>query len=478
MNARSIRFRVTIWYAAIVALTLTVFCALAYLGLSRYMTAELSKQLSDQASQIAQTWLREINASGPDYVVSEIDEHLSPQITNHFIRITHGDGSPFYEPKPPRDGSFDPAQVAPVQTSKAGFREEHAGRSEMLIYSLPVTADGGGAYLVEVGEAYHHVEGTLHGLALIFIIILPAALALATGGGYLLIKRALKPVDELTRTAETITSRNLSERLPVPATGDEIERLSSTLNGMIERLEGSFRQAAQFTADASHELRTPLSILRGELEVALRRGEPESSGREVLESTLEETERLSKTVENLMVLSRLDSGELKLELSKFDLAALCRETVEQMRLLTEDKSILLICSSTERVDVTADALRIRQILINLIDNAIKYTPSGGNIEVQVLRRAGEAIIEVADTGQGIPAESIPLVFNRFYRVDKARSRGTGGSGLGLAIAKSICELHGGRIVVNSVVGGGTRICVGIPEANGQQNAQDLRHETL
>src|SRR5215469_7452950 len=186
MNARSIRFRVTIWYAAIVAVTLTSFCALAYIGLSRYMTAELSKQLSDQANQIAQTWLKEINASGPDYVVGEIDEHLSPQITNHFIRITHGDGAPFYQPKPPRDGSFDPALVAPVQMSKAGFREERPAGNGMLIYSLPVAADGGGTYLVEVGEAYHNVEGTLHGLALIFIIILPAALALATGGGYLL----------------------------------------------------------------------------------------------------------------------------------------------------------------------------------------------------------------------------------------------------------------------------------------------------
>src|SRR5215471_1406256 len=129
MKAGSIRFRLTAWYAGIVALTLTTFCALAYLGLDRYMTAELSAQLSNQANQIAQTWLREIDASGADYVVGEIDEHISPQITNHFIRITRGDGSLLYQPKPPRDGSFDPEQVAPVQTGKAGFREERpAGR--------------------------------------------------------------------------------------------------------------------------------------------------------------------------------------------------------------------------------------------------------------------------------------------------------------------------------------------------------------
>ena len=471
MNARSIRFRLTTWYAAIIAATLAVFCGVAYLGLNRYMTNDLSTQLSDQANQIAHTWLREINASGPDYVVSEIDEHVSPQITNRFIRITQGDGSLLYQPKPPRDGSFDPALIAPVLDFKPGFREESSAGQGLLIYSTLVNADGGGTYILEVGEAYNHVQGTLHGLAVIFIIILPAALLLATGGGYLLIKRALKPVDEITRAAETITSRNLSERLPVPATRDEIERLSSTLNKMIERLEGSFRQVAQFTADASHELRTPLSILRGELEVALRRGETNSDGREILESTLEETERLSKTVENLMVLSRLDSGELKLELSEFDLAALCRETVEQMRLLTEDKSIVLVFSSTEKVEVKADSLRLRQILINLIDNAIKYTGPGGNITVRVVKNASDAVIDVVDTGQGIPEEAIPLIFNRFYRVDKARSRGTGGSGLGLAIARSICDLHHGRIVVDSTVGRGTRVRVLIPDAVDQQRAQ-------
>jgi heavy metal sensor kinase len=471
MNMRSIRFRLTVWYAAIIALTLTAFCALAYIGLERYMTAELSTQLSNQANQIAQTWLREINASGPDYVVSEIDEHLSPQITNRFIRITRDQGSPLYLPKPPRDDSFDPDQVPLTAVTRAGFRQERPAGKKLLIYSMPVTADGGGAYTVEVGEAYRHVEGTLHGLAGIFIIVLPVALALATGGGYLLIKRALGPVDELSSAAEHITSRNLSERLPVPKTGDEIERLSLTLNKMIERLEGSFRRVTQFTADASHELRTPLTILRGELEVALRRDGGGAQSRDTLESTLEETERLSKTVENLMVLSRLDSGELKLELTEFDLSALCKDTVDQMRLLAEDKSIDMICPSSTSVGVRADLLRIRQILINLIDNAIKYTAAGGRIEILVFREDSTAVIQVTDTGQGIPADAIPFIFDRFYRVDRARSRGTGGSGLGLAIAKSICDLHGGRIVVDSVVGKGTKVRVGIPEVNGRSTAR-------
>jgi heavy metal sensor kinase len=442
---------------------LAAFCGAVYIGLERYLTASLSDQLSSQARQIAHTWLEQIDQSGSDYVVNEIDEHLSPEITDHFIRVTRGDGSILYQSKPPRDQSFDPSLIGrPVKASTAGYREEHPGGKELLIYSLPLSVSQSGTFLIEVGGPYDHIESTLHGLALILAIILPLALVLAVALGYLLMKRSLKPVDEITRAAESITSRNLGERLPIPGTGDEIERLSATLNGMIERLEGSFRQMNQFTADASHDLRTPLTVLRGELEVALRRNEINHAGREVIESVLEETEKLSKTVESLMVLSRLDSGEMKPDVTRFDLAQLCQETVDQMGLLAEDKGLKIECHSSKNLEVVADMLRIRQILINLVDNAIKYTPEGGQIELRVSRENRSAVIEVSDTGCGIPAEALPFVFNRFYRVDRARSRETGGSGLGLAIAKSICELHGGRISVQSSVGGGSRFRVEIP----------------
>jgi len=247
-------------------------------------------------------------------------------------------------------------------------------------------------------------------------------------------------------------------------TGDEVERLSATLNRMIERLEHSFHQITQFTADASHELRTPLTILRGELEVALRGNELSPAAREVIESVLEETERLSKIVDHLMILSRLDSGELKLERSWFDLARLCRETVEQMGLLAEDRAVHLECSAPEKIKVNADPLRVRQILINLIDNAIKYTPAGGRVNVTITNEADQAVIEVADTGQGIPTEALPHIFDRFYRVDKSRSREHGGSGLGLAIAKSICELHDGRISVESKEDKGSTFRITLPLA--------------
>jgi heavy metal sensor kinase len=464
MNPRSIRFRLTAWYASLLALMLIVFGSAVYFGLQRYLTADLSHYLSFQARQIADTWLQHIARSGESYVVDEIDEHLSPDITNHFIRVTRPDGSLLYRSKPPRDRSFGPATIATLAPSLyvAGSRTVHLAGMELLIHSLPYSVAGIGTFLIEVGAPYHQIESTLHGLVLIFAAALPVALALAMGGGYLLMKRALRPVDEITRAAESITSRNLGERLPLPDTGDEIARLSATLNQMMARLESSFRQIAQFTADASHELRTPLTILRGELEVALRGNGLTPEAREVLASVLEETDKLSKMVENLMTLSRLDSGELKFERSWFDLAGLCKETVEHMSLLAEDKAVALECSAPVEVRINADPLRIRQIFINLLDNAIKYTPAGGRIHIAIAQASGQAIIEVADTGQGIPVEAQPYIFDRFYRVDKARARAHGGSGLGLAIAKSICELHGGRISVESHLGKGTRFRVELP----------------
>ncbi len=464
MNVHSIRFRLTVWYAALLALMLIIFGGGVYVGLARYLKAKASDQLAFQARQIAETWLQRMNETGEEYVVDEIDEHLSPRATHRFIRLTRADGSVLYQSDPPRDGRFDPANVPPARPPyREGIREQHwPGDVDLLIYALPASVPGAGTFLIEVGAPYNQIERTLQGLAFTFAVILPLAMILAIGSGYLLMKRALRPIDDITSAAESITSRNLSERLPVPGTGDEVERLSRTLNRMIERLERSFRQIAQFTADASHELRTPLTILRGELEVTLRQNALAPATREILESMLEETDRLSETVEKLMILSRLDSGQLKLEWQWFDLAELCRDTVEQMRLLAEDKEIELDCFAPPRLEVKADPSRLRQILINLIDNAIKCTPSGGSVRVRLTQQADRAFIEVTDTGQGIPADAVPHIFDRFYRVDEARSRESGGSGLGLAITKMLCELHGGRIDVESRLGEGTRFRVTIP----------------
>jgi heavy metal sensor kinase len=334
-----------------------------------------------------------------------------------------------------------------------------------MIFAMPFTAKNGGRYVIEVGSSNQEIERVLHGLLLAIAIGLPAMVAIAIAGGYLLMRRALRPVDEITHSAERITSRNLSERLPAPQTGDELERLSVALNRMIARLDESFQHIHRFSADASHELRTPLTILRGELEAAAQQPLITPELRETLGSALEETERLSRIVESLMAISRLDAGEARVELEHFDLAELTSSATEQMRLLAEDKDIALRCDAERLVRVEGDPARLKQVIVNLVDNAIKYTPAGGLVGVKVSATNGRAVLEVNDNGVGIPAEAAPHIFERFYRVDKARSRQMGGSGLGLSIVKAIVTAHGGQVKVESVEGGGSRFFVELPIAN-------------
>jgi heavy metal sensor kinase len=276
-------------------------------------------------------------------------------------------------------------------------------------------------------------------------------------------RRALRPLDEIASGAERITSRSLSERLPVTPSGDEIERLALALNEMIARLDESFQYIRRFTADASHELRTPLTVLQGELEAMAQRPRLDQEARETIGSSLEETERLAKIVESLLAISRFDAGEAQMERVSFDLAELTITTVEQMRLLAEDRSIALSCETNGDVagviTIWGDRARIKQVIVNLVDNAIKYTQQDGSVRVVVGAENNHAVMRVEDNGAGIPADALPHLFERFYRVDKARSRQMGGAGLGLAIVKSIVAAHGGRVTVESAEGKGSRFRV-------------------
>jgi len=281
-------------------------------------------------------------------------------------------------------------------------------------------------------------------------------------GGAVLVQRALHPVDRIIRSAERISSHNLSERLPVPNTRDEIERLSNAINQMIRRLDEGFQQAQRFFADASHELRTPLTIIQGELEAVAKNSGAGSEVRDTAGSTLEEVERLKNIVEGLFALSRLDAGEAQKNFEPFDLGRLASTTADQMGLLAEDKRISISCQCADEVQVTGNRSRLKQVVVNLLDNAIKYTPDGGHIEVRVAKRNGFAILSICDNGIGIPAEALPRIFERFFRVDKARSRESGGAGLGLSIVKSICAAHDGRVEVESREGNGASFTVELP----------------
>jgi heavy metal sensor kinase len=293
---------------------------------------------------------------------------------------------------------------------------------------------------------------------------LPLAVVIITAGGYWLVRRALTPVEQITRAAERITQFNLSERLPVAKTGDEIERLSLSLNRMITRLDDALQNSKRFVADASHDLRTPLTILRGELESFAADARLDAELHDRVGSLLEEVVHLGKIVEQLFTLSRLDAGEAKTEWTNFDLSELVKTTAEQMNLLAEDKGISIAVESKQLAMVKGNRVRLKQVVVNLLDNAIKYTPAKGAIQLRVLAANGHAVLEVADNGIGIPPDALPHIFERFYRVDQARSAESESAGLGLAIVKAICTAHGAEVAAESAAGKGSCFRVKLPLA--------------
>jgi heavy metal sensor kinase len=333
----------------------------------------------------------------------------------------------------------------------------------MYIVTMPFKIEGQDV-TVEMGSITTDIETVLRDLRRSLLIGLPLVALIVSAGGYFLVRRSLRVVEVLRSKAEEITFGNLDNRLPVVQSGDSIEHLAVTLNQMLERLSEAYDQANRFSADASHELRTPLTIIRAELESLMRQNGAPGWLSSRLGSVLEETERLSVITEGLFALSRLEAGEGKAREERLDLAQLVTSTVDQMKLLTEDKGIDLIVTADGPVFVQGDPARLKQVIVDLLDNAIKYTPTRGRITLKVVPDGKRALLEVSDTGIGIPAADIPHVFERFYRADKARSRQIDGAGLGLAIVRSICQAHGGSVQIESVEGSGTTCHVHIPLA--------------
>jgi len=469
VNTRSIRFRLAAWHAVLFVAVFAVLGALLYLSVRQYLDDTLLETQGRRARQIAETLLVNAPRTGEAYVVSEIKSLYSPELSNRFIRVSRADGSVAYVSGPPNDQSFDPSGVPALGlgTAAASTRLQKLddGRS-LLVASFRAATAEGSPYVVEVGTSAEPVQRFARHLLVLLALGLPLVLAVAAAGGYLLARRALEPVEELAVKAENITQHNLSERLPVTDTGDELERLSVALNLMITRLDDAFSNSKRFVADASHELRTPLTVIQGELENLAADAHLPSDQRDRIGSALEDVERLGKTVQKLFALSRLDAGEAQEEWIRLDLAALAGATSDQMLLLAEDKNITVTRDVGSPVHVMGDRARLKQVVVNLLDNAFKYTRPGGSVHLKVHEASGRGVLEVADTGVGIPAEAVPLVFERFFRVDRDRSLEGDGAGLGLAIVKSICVAHGGRVDVESAVGSGSRLTVTLPLAAG------------
>jgi heavy metal sensor kinase len=463
VNTRSVRFRLVALYAGIFLLVCVAFGAYTYSHLRRYLYSVLEASLWRRANYLVTTVLQRADEADEKNIAAQIRALYEPELNDRFIRfirISRSDGTRLYVSGTPYDQSFEPSRVPRIDVPRGEFRLTMLEDEHLFLLSKSYEVRGQ-TDLIEVGASTLDGEDLLHGFVVTLALGLPIVLVLAVAGGAVLVNHALAPVERVIAAAREITFRNLSRRLPIPGTGDEIQNLSVALNEMIERLEIAFQHAARFTADASHELRTPLTVMRGELEAMVQDTTLSETHRAAVGSVLEEVVRLAKIVSDLLVIGRLEAGEAQLERRRFDLQDMVATTVDQIALLAEEKGVHVHCAGREPVEVEGDPARLKQVVVNLLDNAIKYTPAGGDVWLQARRDNGRGVVQIRDTGPGIPEAALPRVFDRFYRVDPTRS-GDGGTGLGLAIVKQICAAHGGTVAIENDPAGGCRVSVSLP----------------
>jgi heavy metal sensor kinase len=450
----SIRWRLTLWNLLAVALVLFVFAALVY-GLVSHALYEKTDQDLLAGARLLEQDQRLTSEGAPrlKYLIEELQDH------QNLACIGFSPGGAVLART--QVLASDSIPSCPPASSGRLFRDVTLpiiGRQRELATNVRVGSDD---VAVVILASLKEVDHQLGHLVTALSTGIPAALLFAGGVGYVMARRALAPVDRLRVLTEQFTAERLDRRLPVPNQHDELGRLAQTINAMISRLEQSFTEMRRFSADASHELRTPLTVLRTEVEVAMSRPLAPAEVQHLLGSVLEECERLTRLTDQLLTLARQDAGRAARPEQRVALPALLADVVETLRPLAEERAVNFR-SEVSDGDVQGDSAALRQVFVNLIDNAIKYTPGGGTVTISVRRENTSVVVTIVDTGEGIAAEHLPRVFDRFYRVDKARTRAAGGTGLGLSIARGIVEAHGGQIELESTPCRGTNATVTLP----------------
>jgi len=461
-----LRVRLTLWYGTALAVVLIIFSVVLYAITARNLRDTVDESLEDTAT----TAVRSLEERGFLPLINE-DELLSqfPELTriDKFFQIFSPSGtitirSPNIKQHevPLSRTALDAAFSGHSIFESAKYPKE----PPLRLISMPIMYRGNLLYIVQVGTSMESVGETLRRFLVLLVVAIPIALAVSLAGGWFLAGRALRPVDKITLAAQRIAAGDLSQRLSMPAAHDEIGRLAATFNNMIGRLDTSFRQIRQFTSDASHELRTPLTVMKGETDLVLRRPRSLDDYKSVLESNLEEIDRMTRIVDELLFLSRADMGEVKVESLPVAMESLVEDVHRQAKLLAQDRNIEVLLGTVMPVVVQGDDLRLRELLLNLVENAMKYSHPGGKVEIALLNDGREARLSVTDQGIGIAPADHKKIFQRFFRTDVARGHTKKGTGLGLAICAWIAELHKGRVEVKSDLGQGSTFTVVLPLA--------------
>jgi heavy metal sensor kinase len=455
----SIGLRLTLWYLAIFLLAELIFGVGMWFILRQNLYDIADQALKDQAADL-ERFLQARQNIPTAQLEAELSEDYKIESSEDYLQISDvADGSIY------RSRFLEEHPLPPLPVDERGgphYENRKLGKRRFRFMSKKMVA-GTHVYIVQIGHPMHEEDETLDDFRRYLLWFAPILLLTASGVGYWLSHRALAPVDALARTARTISGHNLSSRLEKLNTGDELQRLSDTLNEMLARIESAFLRITEFTADASHELRTPIALIHTEAELALRRSRDASEYREALQQILVESDRTAKLIEELLALARADSGGEALNIQSLDLVALLRESaskwaqVAALRNLQFEQRL-----EAQRLSVMGDENALRRVIDILLDNAIKYTPVPGKVTLSAEQKDGQVLVSVEDTGIGIGPEDRARIFERFYRVDKARSRELGGAGLGLAIAQWIVHLHKGSITVKSDLGKGSIFRVDLP----------------
>jgi len=449
----SIRLRLTAWYTLVLALMLTVYAAATYIAVRHEFFEQLDDQLHDDF-EAAQSY---VSITPAGRVVWSADAYGDPDKDNdRGTDVWVADGSPLY-----RSDATAGLPAGPLSSQRRPFDSlsVNGHKWRTLTGAAPV---GGRPVTIRVARSEDRVRGELREILAVLVLGLPLVVVLASAGGYVLARRALAPIDRLAVEARRITADKLHDRLSVPNPHDEIGRLAAVINETFARLESSFDQLRRFTADASHELRTPLAVMRGIGEVGLAETRTASEYKETIGSMLEEVDRLTSLVESLLRLSHGDAGTIRLLRAPTDLGQLVREVGASLAILAEERRQHIDVEAADGHLALVDRLVLREAITNVVDNAIKYSPDGSTIQIRVGANANDTFVTVADQGRGIAPEHRQRIFDRFFRIDEARSREQGGTGLGLAIAKWAVDVNGGQIAVEPHPNGGSVFRITLP----------------
>jgi len=456
VNPRSLRFRITAWYFATVAFLLAVFGVGAGFAMRAGILRAVDRNLRTRISDV-RGFLSDQTTAGRDEVREELSEQSLLGLGGPLLEVRDQAGNLIFR-SPRLHG--DSIQFADSETLRiAALRR---GVLHLRVASQRLTVNGH-TYTVSVADPMHQFYESMQQFRTALLISAPLALILASLGGYWMSHRALAPVDRISSDARSISLGNLDRRLPVPPARDEIHRLATTLNDMLDRIDTAVKRIVQFTADASHELRAPLALIQTAAEFSLRRERSHDDLLGAMRKIQRETVRTSRLVDDLLLLARADSGADTLQLARTGLAGLASQAAEQAALLAEPKQIEVhVQIAAAPIVVQGDEQALARLLLILLDNAIKYTNDGGRVDFELHVADSHAEIVVSDTGVGIAPADLAHIYDRFWRSDKVRSRGANGAGLGLSIAQWIVEKHGGEIRITSSPGHGSKAIVRLP----------------